>query len=1139
MSNSRLFSGRVKKTPPSEVKSDRYSFLGLNDAEPDFGVPNLDNQAIISDTNGTRSWQTIDLQFVSDEGATSTTPLNVDITGNLTGDVTGDVTGTVSDISNHTTDALTEGSNNLYFTTARARASFSAGTGITIQNGIIDVGQQVGPTDNVAFNDVTVNGTLTTDDITSSNIEAAGNLTVTGNLTVLGNTTTQEADNLAITDLIITVASGAVTADDANGAGLVIDGADATLTYSSVQNRMVFNKGVRSNSGFYGPLTGDVTGNLTGIVNGDLQGDVKVGTATILDSGTNGIDAQYFGSVIGQDSTVIVSNEGLFTGDLTGDVTGNLTGNVTGNLTGDVTGNVTGTVSDISNHDTDALSEGLSNLYFTTARIDGHLTAGTGVTYTTGEIAIGQSVGTSDNVTFNRVTSSLTGDVYATNGTSLVLNSGTDGTDATFTGDVTGNVTGNLTGDVTGNVTGNLTGNTNGTHTGNVTGDVTGNLTGNVTGNVTGTLIGNVTANAGTSTFNNITVNGVIIGATTGATEGNLLGDVLATDGTLVLDNGSDGTDAVFTGSVTGTVSSLSNHDTDALAEGNNLYYTDARVASALLSISVGQLSDVDITTEAPQAGYALVWNNVAGKFAPGEVFNSDDFDTALATKNTDDLSEGSTNLYYTDTRARAAISVINTAGGQGTLSYNDTSGELTYTGPTTANIVSALTGGTGVTLAQDGTISIGQAVATTSNVTFNDMTVSGNLTVSGTTTYIDTTTLNIGDNVITLNADVPEDANATENAGIKVERGLDPDKFFLWNETDDKWTFGNDTVVANTFEGNLTGNITSSGASTFSGTLNLNGATVSNANFDLTGNVTGNLTGNVTGNVTGNLTGDVTGTVSDISNHNTDALAEGSTNLYYTDTRVQSYIDTLSLDSAITFTLGTNASTDFTFSGPGFPTTENDPTIVLVRGQTYIFDNTANYVNHPFKIRVADGGADYTDGVSDDGSGTTTFVVPMDAPSSLYYQCSVHSAMGGEIQVLSQGVGVLADIGDVTLSSPQNGQALVYSSADQAWVNALPGSPPYVEVTSNTNLVSGGQYIVNTNSTAISLTLPAVGAASLGESITIIDGTGNAVNNNITISRNGNKIQGLSENLIVDSNRAAFTLIYYNVAQGWLFKDN
>ena len=44
--------------------------------------------------------------------------------------------------------------------------------------------------------------------------------------------------------------------------------------------------------------------------------------------------------------------------------------------------------------------------------------------------------------------------------------------------------------------------------TGNVTGNVTGNLAGDVTGDVTGDLTGNVTAGSGTSSFNNVTING-------------------------------------------------------------------------------------------------------------------------------------------------------------------------------------------------------------------------------------------------------------------------------------------------------------------------------------------------------------------------------------------------------------------------------------------------------------------------------------------------------------------------------------------------------------------------------------------------------------------------------------------------------
>ncbi len=61
----------------------------------------------------------------------------------------------------------------------------------------------------------------------------------------------------------------------------------------------------------------------------------------------------------------------------------------------------------LGNHTTTDVAEG-SNLYFTTGRIDSHLSGGTGVTYNAGSISVGQAVATSSNVTFNTVT--LSGD---------------------------------------------------------------------------------------------------------------------------------------------------------------------------------------------------------------------------------------------------------------------------------------------------------------------------------------------------------------------------------------------------------------------------------------------------------------------------------------------------------------------------------------------------------------------------------------------------------------------------------------------------------------------------------------------------------------------------------------------------------
>lgn len=100
-------------------------------------------------------------------------------------------------------------------------------------------------------------------------------------------------------------------------------------------------------------------------------------------------------------------------------------------------------------------------------------------------------------------------------------------------------------------------------------------------------------------------------------------------------------------------------------------------------------------------------------------------------------------------------------------------------------------------------------------------------------------------------------------------------------------------------------------------------------------------------------------------------------------------------------WSIGANGSSDYTFSGPGFATTTNDPVLYLMRGHTYIFVNTTG-ASHPFAIRVANGGSAYTSGVSGSQNGTQVFEVPMDAPSTLYYQCTIHSAMGNTINIVS-----------------------------------------------------------------------------------------------------------------------------------------
>lgn len=79
------------------------------------------------------------------------------------------------DLSNNTTDDLSEGSSNLYFTTARSRSSISGGTGVTYSsaNGVISIGQEVSTTSNVTFNSITATSLSSVDYITLDNSVSA------------------------------------------------------------------------------------------------------------------------------------------------------------------------------------------------------------------------------------------------------------------------------------------------------------------------------------------------------------------------------------------------------------------------------------------------------------------------------------------------------------------------------------------------------------------------------------------------------------------------------------------------------------------------------------------------------------------------------------------------------------------------------------------------------------------------------------------------------------------------------------------------------------------------------------------------------------------------------------------------------
>ena len=76
------------------------------------------------------------------------------------------------------------------------------------------------------------------------------------------------------------------------------------------------------------------------------------------------------------------------------------------------------------------------------------------------------------------------------------------------------------------------------------------------------------------------------------------------------------------------------------------------------------------------------------------------------------------------------------------------------------------------------------------------NLVIAGNLTVQGTTTTVDSNTVNIGDAMLSLNADIASDGTPSEDAGIEVERGASANKKLYWDESLDSWRVGGQLII-------------------------------------------------------------------------------------------------------------------------------------------------------------------------------------------------------------------------------------------------------------------------------------------------------------------------------------------------------
>ena len=135
------------------------------------------------------------------------------------------------------------------------------------------------------------------------------------------------------------------------------------------------------------------------------------------------------------------------------------------------------------------------------------------------------------------------------------------------------------------------------------------------------------------------------------------------------------------------------------------------------------------------------------------------------------------------------------------------------------------------------------------------------------------------------------------------------------------------------------------------------------------------------------------------------------------------------------------------------------------------------------------------------------------------------YTATTDKILTLVQG----ANIGDeVKIMSYDQTSATIIKNDLRDW-KETPATPYQA--------VAGDRLFLDISSTAKTVTLPA--SAVMGDEIRIIDATGNASTNNITVARNGHNIVGSATDLIINTDRAGIGLVYYNATQGWILIEN
>ena len=264
--------------------------------------------------------------------------------------------------------------------------------------------------------------------------------------------------------------------------------------------------------------------------------------------------------------------------------------------------------------------------------------------------------------------------------------------------------------------------------------------------------------------------------------------------------------------------------------------------------------------------------------------------------------------------------------------------------------------------------------VAISTNVSIGGtLSVTGNISIGGTLTYEDVTNIDSVGVVTARNGLNVSGGNVTIAKDIDVDGHTNLDNVNISGIT----TFANNVHAANVFTSYLS---STSGLVAPYADIDDYVDVGSNIKLGNAGVVTATSFSGSGANLTSLPAANLTGTLPAISGANLTGIA-------VTEAPVTDY------------TITANGASAYRFHGGGVNETADNPDLYLIRGQKYRFNNTTGS-GHPFAIREASGGSAYSNGVTGSQNGIQFFTVPYDAPSKIFYQCTIHGGMVGNIYI-------------------------------------------------------------------------------------------------------------------------------------------